>query len=154
MFIKGSRVIAVQDQPLFKAGETGTVLSNKLINDKDMAEVSFDGGKKLWVNHLFLTPEASFNAEMSLIKPKPLTSTERVVKLTEQAVDNFSFQKKEEMLGIEELAIKNKLKDIQAQKKKISTAKRKIEEAIRRFTKIKGLSDNAILQNIEDTIKV
>jgi hypothetical protein len=154
MFIKGSKVITIQDQPKFKAGETGTVLSNKLINNTDMVEVVFEGGKKLYINQSFLVPESASKEELALIKPKPLTPSDRVAHLIQEATDSFQFEKKEGSLSDEEQALKLKLKDIQNQRKKISTAKRKVEEAVRRFTKIKGLSDNAILQNIEDTIKI
>jgi hypothetical protein len=150
----GMRVSLTKDQLKVKQGEGGVVSAKRRVNDNTMFEVIFDNGLKLFCKADSLDQEGMTRQEILSIKAKPRSQGERAIYLARKVIENKKISNRLDRLDQSEKELKAQLQSIVKERVALKTAARKIEEASRRLTKIKALSDNVIVVQIEEDITI
>ena len=148
------RVSLNKDHLKVKAGESGVVLAKRTVNNQILYEVIFDSGVKCFIKADTLEREGFTKAEVLSIPVKPKSSAERASFIANKVIEEKKIWSKLDRLFQSETELKLQLKDLQKERVMLKNSARKIEELSRKFTKIKSLSDNAIIVQIEEDIKV
>ena len=148
------RVSLTRDHLKVKAGESGVIKAKRMVNNEPLYEVIFDSGVKCFVKADTLEKEGFSKVEILSIPVKPKSSTERAAAIANRVIEEKKIWSKLDRLFQSETELKLQLNNLQKEKAMLKNSARKIEELSRKFTKIKSLSDNAIVVQIEEDIKV
>ena len=148
------RVSLTKDHLKVKAGEAGVIKAKRFVNNSTVYEIIFDCGTKCFCKSDVLEREGFTKEEILSIPVKPKSAVERTSLLANRVIEDMRILDKLNRLDQRENELKLQLQSISKERKTLKTAARKIEELSRRLTKIKALSDNAIVVQIEEDIKV
>jgi hypothetical protein len=147
------RVSLIKDHLKVKAGESGVVKAKRFINNEFLYEIIFDSGVKCFCKVDILEKEGFTKAEVLSIPILQRSTSERASFIANRVIDENKIMNKLDKLSQSETELKFQLKNLQKERSSLKTTVRKIEESSRRLTKIKALSDNAIVVQIEEDIK-